>query len=90
MYSYKGLSLPEDITTIICRFAFEPSRIAKIVKGINRVLIADQSRFVLSHNNVQMQIQFCPHCGNYNPWFMHQELYSHRAICICDNNIYNF
>jgi hypothetical protein len=21
---------------------------------------------------------------------MHQELYSHRAICICDNNIYNF
>jgi len=82
---YKELRafLPDDITTIIGRFAFEPSRTAKIIRGADRVLIADQSRFVFSHNNVQMQIQFCQRCGDYDPFFMHQEWYSHRTICLC-------
>lgn len=95
LYGHKELRafLPNDITTIIGRFAFEPSRTAKIIKGADHLSLFDSmlhivrpSKFVFSHKNVQMQIMFCPRCGDYHPGYMHQVWYSNRVLCTCDDD----
>ena len=89
LYGHKQLRafLPIDITTVIGRFAFEPSPTAKILKGAaDRSNSNQPSKFVFWHKNVQMQIMFCPRCGDYHPWYMHQDWYSNRVLCTCDDN----